>query len=166
MIVVSNTSPLNYLVLIDSIDVLPALYGAVLVPPAVLEELADPASPERVRSWASAPPQWLRIERPRMSDAPSSIGVLHEGETHAITLALQQKADRLLIDERAGTGVARSLGLRAIGNLGILDLAAEQRLINLPSKLGQLESETNFRMTRSLRVHILQRDALRQKPQP
>ncbi|MGD0769346.1 MAG: DUF3368 domain-containing protein [Tepidisphaeraceae bacterium] len=163
MIVVSNTSPLNYLVLIDAIDVLPSLYGAVLVPPVVLEELRDAGSPERVRRWASTPPEWLLQETPRMSDAPCSVDLLHDGEAQAIALALQRGADRLLIDERAGTDVARDLGLHAIGVLGILDLAAERRLCDLPSKMAQLETRTNFRMTPKLRVHLLEREMLRQK---
>ena len=98
-----------------------------------------------------------------MSDAPCSVDLLHDGEAQAIALALQRGADRLLIDERAGTDVARDLGLHAIGVLGILDLAAERRLCDLPSKMAQLETRTNFRMTPKLRVHLLEREMLRQK---
>lgn len=49
--VVSNTSPLNYLVLIDQIELLPALYGRVLIPQSVAEELKAPETPEVVREW-------------------------------------------------------------------------------------------------------------------
>ena len=44
MIVVSDTSPLNYLVLIEEVEVLPAVFGRVVVPPAVVEELQAPGS--------------------------------------------------------------------------------------------------------------------------
>jgi len=163
MIVVSNTSPLNYLILIETIDVLPAVYGAILVSPVVLRELGDPGSPDRVRSWASVPPDWLVQESPQMTASPQAVNSLDEGEAQAITLALQKSADRLLIDERADTYVARDLGLRTIGVLGILDLAARQELVDLPFKLSQLESETNFRMTPKLRAHLLERDHLRRQ---
>lgn len=61
MIVLSDTSPLNYLVLIGHVNVLPALFGEVILPVAVRDELLHPAAPEVVREWLSAPPRWLSI---------------------------------------------------------------------------------------------------------
>jgi predicted nucleic acid-binding protein len=61
MIVVSDASPLNYLVLIDAVDILPALFGRVLTPPAVWCELHRDRTPEAVRQWASQPPPWLEV---------------------------------------------------------------------------------------------------------
>ena len=59
MIVVSDTSPLNYLVLIGHVEILPTLFGRVLVPPAVMAELQQSGTPEPVRRWAGMPPGWL-----------------------------------------------------------------------------------------------------------
>ena len=56
MIVVSDTTPLNYLILIDAADVLPKLFGQVYAPSAVLTELSHTRSPELVRKWASGLP--------------------------------------------------------------------------------------------------------------
>ena len=64
MIVVSDTSPLNYLILTDSIDVLPAIFGRVYAPSAVVNELSHPRSPQEVRTWASSLPEWLRGQYP------------------------------------------------------------------------------------------------------
>jgi hypothetical protein len=64
MPVVSNTSPLNYLVLIGEIEILPALHHHVVIPVAVSEELHDPATPDAVRGWIENPPGWLEIRRP------------------------------------------------------------------------------------------------------
>ncbi len=50
-VVVADTSPLNYLVLIGQIDMLRALYGGVVVPPEVLAELTDRAAPHEVLEW-------------------------------------------------------------------------------------------------------------------
>jgi predicted nucleic acid-binding protein len=58
-VIVSDTTPLNYLVLIDAVEVLPRLYQRVLIPPAVRDELARPQTPEPVRLWLASPPSWL-----------------------------------------------------------------------------------------------------------
>jgi hypothetical protein len=47
--------------LISEIDILPKLYGRVLVPPSVADELRHPRAPEAVRSWIAAPPAWLEV---------------------------------------------------------------------------------------------------------
>ena len=61
MIVVADTSPLNYLVLLGHIDILAKIYAEVLVPRSVLDELHDSDAPAEVRAWVSAPPVWLQI---------------------------------------------------------------------------------------------------------
>jgi predicted nucleic acid-binding protein len=62
MLVVSDTSPLCYLLLIDQIDLLPKIYGRVVIPQAVRDELADERSPQLVKSWIEQPPDWLEIQ--------------------------------------------------------------------------------------------------------
>jgi predicted nucleic acid-binding protein len=49
MIVVSDTSPIHYLLLIDRIHLLPDLFGRVVIPPAVARELAHPSAPAEVK---------------------------------------------------------------------------------------------------------------------
>lgn len=56
MIVVSDTSALCYLLLIDAADLLPKLFGRVVIPGAVHSELTAEGSPEAIRHWASNPP--------------------------------------------------------------------------------------------------------------
>ena len=58
MLVVADTSPLNYLVLIGEVDLLSHLFGQVCVPDAVIVELQHERTPELVRSWVTAPPVW------------------------------------------------------------------------------------------------------------
>ena len=62
MIVVSDTTPLNYLVLIDAIHILPALYGSVAMPNAVHQELTAPGAPGAVRAWATRLPEWVSVQ--------------------------------------------------------------------------------------------------------
>jgi predicted nucleic acid-binding protein len=157
MIVVSNTSPLNYLALIDGLHVLPALYREIYVPGTVLLELLAEGSPEPVRAWAEHPPSWV-IRRDPTTSGPS-FG-LHPGEGQAIALAVEIRAERILIDERRGVRVARANGLAPIGVLGVLDAAAQIGLIDLREKLDLLQT-TNFRMTGELRDCLIVRDRKR-----
>jgi predicted nucleic acid-binding protein len=62
MTVVSDTSPLCYLLLIDLIDLLPELYGRVVIPEAVRDELAAPEAPTIVQNWIAQPPDWLEVQ--------------------------------------------------------------------------------------------------------
>lgn len=67
-VVVADTSPLNYLILIGSIDILPRLYGAVVVPPEVINELMDPGTPVPVSDWIRLRPAWLVVESAELAD--------------------------------------------------------------------------------------------------
>ena len=64
MIVVSDATPLNILVRVGEVDVLPKLFGRVIAPGAVLEALSKPQTPELLRAWSSSPPSWLEIRSP------------------------------------------------------------------------------------------------------
>jgi predicted nucleic acid-binding protein len=69
MVVVAGATPLNYLILINAMEVLPQLYGRVLVPMAVVEELKNPEAPAAVRAWVAKPPGWLEV-RPGVQAIP------------------------------------------------------------------------------------------------
>src|SRR5712692_1230450 len=135
--VVSNTSPLNYLVLIDQIHLLFELYGQVSIPPSVFEELKAPETPETVRSWIASPPRWLEIES-EVPAADSHLSELHQGERDAIALAQQIRADALIMDERRGRHEAEGRGLVVIGTLGVLVAAHERGLVNLAEAIDRL----------------------------
>jgi len=62
MIVIADTGPVNYLVLVQQADWLPRLFRRVLIPPAVFEELQDPETPIAVREWLSQRPAWLEVQ--------------------------------------------------------------------------------------------------------
>ena len=64
MLVVADTSPLNYLVWIQQETLLPILYDRVVIPPAVYEELQRPETPHVVRQWGAHSPRWLTIQPP------------------------------------------------------------------------------------------------------
>lgn len=141
--VVADTGPLHYLVLIDHIEVLQRLFGAVAVPAAVIGELRHPNAPAAVRAWAAAPPPWLAVH-PDPVERPASLPPLDPGELSAITLAEVLGARLLLIDERAGTAAARNRGLETVGTVGLLSRAAEAQLLDLAQAVAALRA-TNFR---------------------
>jgi predicted nucleic acid-binding protein len=119
MIVVADTSPLNYLVLLGHIDVLANIYGEVLVPQTVLDELQDSDAPAEVRAWAAAPPRWLQISTLKFRLDPL-LERLDRGEQDAILLAESFKAERLIIDDLEGRREAANRGLPVIGTLASL----------------------------------------------
>ena len=153
MIVVADTTPLNYLILIGHIDILEVQYGRILIPPAVHEEMLDLDAPSSVRAWAKNPPHWLEILSP--STAHNTLPPnLDRGETEAISLAEELRSDWLLIDEAAGRDVARQRGLQTIGTLGILRNAHALGLLDLRDALAKLK-DSGFHMSEALVQSIL-----------
>jgi predicted nucleic acid-binding protein len=152
-VVVSDTSPLNYLILIDAVDLLPRLFSEVLIPPAVAVELARMKAPACVRAWIAFPPAWLQTKAPAAS--PGSLG-LGEGETQAIFLAKELGILSLLIDERKGFYTAEALGLEPIGLLGILELCASRHWIDFDEYVRRLRG-TSFRFHERLIIEVKNR---------
>lgn len=137
-VVISDSSPLRYLILIGQAELLPSIYTEVLIPETVAGELQQSATPEAVRRWIASRPSWLHIVH--FSAPPDSMldSGLDRGERDAILLALQEKADLVIMDDREGVEQARRLGLTVTGTLGILDRAAERGMIDLASVVESL----------------------------
>ena len=92
-LVVSDASPIHYLILVDAIEALPKLFQRVIVPEYVIsQELQRPSTPSKVRTWISNLPPWVDVRRP--SNAQSL--KLDRGEEDAIALALEFRAPILL----------------------------------------------------------------------
>jgi len=144
-LVVADSGPLNYLVLIETIDVLPRLFEQILVPTAVYDELAHADAPPPVRAFVAHKPAWLEVRsNPDLSGSETIGSILDEGERAAIALATSIGADLILMDDRSGVEVARRHGLTVTGTLGVLDLAARRGLVDLATAFAKLKA-TNFR---------------------
>jgi predicted nucleic acid-binding protein len=161
MIVVADTSPINYLLLLRHIEILPEIYGEVLVPQSVFDELRDNDAPAEVRAWLSTPPAWLKISSTSYQADPL-LDLLDRGERDAILLAESVKADRLIIDDLDGRREAENRKLPVIGTLGILAEAARRNLLDLPEALAALQ-KTNFHAAPALIKLLLANDAARRK---
>ena len=96
MIVVADTSPFLVLVAIGHVDVLPHLYGRLVIPPEVAGELASPRRTKLVQTFIASPPSWLEQRAP---SAVERIPDLDPGEAAAISLACELRADQVIIDE-------------------------------------------------------------------
>jgi predicted nucleic acid-binding protein len=155
MIVVSDTPPLRYLIEIEAIEVLPSLFGQVVIPVAVSEELQHPKSPPKIKSWIQSPPNWLEI---RPADVSLFVAVipLDRGETEAISLAIELNADAILMDERAGRSEAARVGLLVFPTLTILETAGSRGLLDLPEVIERL-AKTSFRVSPKLLLEIIGR---------
>jgi len=156
MIVVADTSPLNYLIQIEAEILLPHLYGQVLIPSGVLKELRQDGAPVIVREWIDAIPTWLVIIEVS-SETDASLSRLGLGEREAIQLAEDRGADLLLIDERKGRLEASARGLATTGTLGVLIAAGDMGLIDASEAYRRLVAETTFRTSPSLEVRFLER---------
>lgn len=142
MIIVSNTSPINYLILIGQIELLPELFRQITIPQAVYRELSDTEAPSSVQTWIATPPAWLKIKSTSQA-SDISIDFLDPGESAAILLAQELNADLILLDDMKARHAAQVRGLNITGILGILDQAATMNLIDLPATVKSLQN-TSF----------------------
>ena len=156
MIVVSDTSPINNLAAINQLHLLQQLYGTVLIPEAVYQELTDPDFPvagaKEVQTFT-----WIQIraiEDRTMLKALSS--ELDPGEAEAIVLALEMKAEQVLIDERRGRMIAARLNLHYTGILGVLVEAKSQGFIStVKPLLDDLINKAGFGVAEPLYKSVL-----------
>jgi predicted nucleic acid-binding protein len=155
MIAVADTSPLCYLVLIGEIELLPKLFGQVLVPPAVVAELLHEDAPVVVRLWAVKLPSWISVQE---SPVHGDVGMenLQAGERAAIILAESINADTILLDEKSARRIAADRGLRIAGTLGVLSEATARGLVDLATAIDRL-MKTNFRYSPALLKATLDR---------
>lgn len=156
MRVVSNTSPLINLARIARLDLLHQLYGELMIPEAVWDEVvvkgAGQAGADEVKAAF-----WIKTQA--TTDKLLVRALRHEldaGEAEAIVLALETGADLLLVDERLGREIARHLGLRYIGLIGVLIAAKRQGLImEIKPLLDALRSVAGFRIDNVLYTRVL-----------
>ena len=156
MIVVADSSPLHYLILLDSAHLLQQLFGRVIVPDMVAGELSATGAPVAVRDWIAQPPEWIEIVQVHGHAVDAVSDDLDIGERAAIAVAAELSADVLLIDDAAGREEARRRRSRVTGTLGVLRAAADRGFIDVPAVVTGLKA-TNFYMDDALIEAIFQR---------
>jgi predicted nucleic acid-binding protein len=132
MIVVSDTTPLISLLKIQHLDLLEKLFGQVLIPQAVFRELT---SDERFKNEADQITDSKFISVKTVKNA-ASVNILKratgldKGESEAIVLTDELKADLLLMDEAKGRAVSDQMGIKVMGTIGLLMAAYEENVIH------------------------------------
>ena len=152
-LVIADTGPVNYLILIGHIGILPAMFERVLLPSAVRDELSHSDTPELVRNWMASPPGWVEVRETTVGSADDN-GELGAGESAAIALAAELHADLLLMDDRRGVAVALRKGLLVTGTMGLLTRAAKRGMLDLAEAFDRLKG-TNFRYRQDIMDALL-----------
>lgn len=160
MIIVSDTSPITNLAAIGHLDLLQKLYTEIIIPIAVYNEMVkvDKIVPGAVEIQTLP---WIQkqavIDSQRVIWIQETQESIDLGEAEAIVLALELKADLLLMDERRGRIVATSYGLQITGLLGVLLQAKRKMLIpSVKVLMDQLMDQANFRVSSKLYTTIIQ----------
>jgi predicted nucleic acid-binding protein len=146
--VVSNSSPLIALAGIQRLDLLPAIFESILIPPAVAREIG-PSIPVL--------PPWLRIQAPNVLPSASLLRRrLGAGEREALALAIELAADWIILDDLPARRSAEAGGLNVIGTLGTL--LAARRAGLLKSIRPELDAlvRTSFFLSPQLYDQLLQ----------
>ena len=140
--IIADSTCLIALERIGQIEILPALFESVLIPPAVAQEFG-----------ISLP--WLKVER--LSDQVL-VAVLKmmidDGEAEAIALSQEQKC-RIILDDRQARRVGQDMGLRVIGTAGILILAKQRGILSTIKPVLQNLDDTGFYISATLKAEAL-----------
>ncbi len=159
MPVVSNTSPILNLAIVGQLDLLCQQFGQIQIPPVVLDELRiDEKRPGSQHIKAAIAAGWIQVQPISNQNLVQLLRqTLDGGEAEAISLALELQAEWILLDERDGRKVAKSLGLQVTGVLGIL-LRAKQsgELSSLQPIIEDLTQNAGFRIAPELLAKVLQ----------
>lgn len=153
--VVSDASPLVHLAAIRRFELLKLLYSELFVPRAVWEEVtvAGKGRPGSAELSQSTNEGWIRLMVPTpASMAREELRNLDAGEAEALALALDLRAEIVLLDELRGRAAARQLGLRAIGTLGVLIEAKRRGLVSsFRAELERLGRDSQMQLSEEIK---------------
>ena len=157
MIIVSDTSPVSNLILIERLDILQKLFSEIIIPTAVDREIgALKQFGKDLSLYENA--NWIKVSAPNNLQKVQNLQTkLDEGEAQAIALALEINCELLLMDERIGTHIARAEGLQTVGLVGVLVKAKQEKIVaEVGTILDELKSVAGFWLNAELEKKILQ----------
>src|SRR5215470_11366198 len=152
MIIVSDTTPLRYLIEIKAAHILETLYGKIFIPKKVFSELQGVNTPPKVKAWIQTHPNWIEVREADTSLFTPTRNI-HEGEREAIALAIELRADAFLSDDGNAIKEALQLNIPTVRLFTILESAAERNLLDLPDAILRFQqlrlSFTHSKISRS-----------------
>lgn len=154
-LVVSNAGPLITLAKIKRFSLLKELFGCIVVPQAVFDEVVHHGAGEP-GAQETNDADWIET-RPAKDDF--AVSVLREdvgaGESEAIVLAQELGADLLLLDDALARRKAERVGLTVIGTLGVLLLAKHGGLLAAVDPVLDELRQTDFRASARVYQEVL-----------
>jgi len=152
MIVVSNTSPLMNLAVINQLKIIEQLYGKVIIPEEVSKELFAAGIHPLIEHLP-----WIEKHQVKNKGLSDSLKIeLDDGEAEAIALAIELKADLVLMDERLGRNIASRSGQKCIGIMGILMEAKHKGIIDsVKPVVDDLITKAGFWVSNGLYLKVL-----------
>ena len=153
LLVVSNSSIIIALARICHLDLMEKLFKKVIVPEAVWKELTVEGKPGREKILRAG---FIHVEK---TGNKRLVAFLEEfvdrGEAEAIVLALELNADLLLVDDRDARSLAKKLGLKVMGTLGVIALAKYRGLAPKAKPIINQLIESGFWISRRILEEFL-----------
>jgi uncharacterized protein len=151
---ITDTSPIQYLHQINLLNLLPALYGQIIMPQAVANELAE----GRAQGVLLPDPDslsWITLRQVAESILVPGLPNLGRGEREVLSLALTMPDALVILDDALARKYARQLNLTVTGTLGVLLKAKQLGLVeSIAPILNQLNA-LNFRIAQSTHAAVL-----------
>lgn len=150
---VADASPFTHLAAIGRAGLLREIYGTVLVPARIWQEMAEAGQgrPGEVELRQAVAGGWVVVESVAGPVPSVNLSLLHPGEIEALQLAIAKKADLVILDEKSGRQAATSLGFRVVGVVGILVEARRRNLVSdLSAELTRLRTQGGFRLSQAV----------------
>jgi len=146
-IVIADASPLIVLQNIDRLSLLQNLFDEILITPEIKSEFGLDL------------PDWVKVAEVQDETKQRLLNLnLDKGEASAIALCLENAESLLIIDERKGRRIAKDLGLKFVGTLGVILKAKEKGLIDSTEKILESLENANFHISENLKSQILEND--------
>ncbi len=138
--IISNTTPILSLLKIDKLDLLKELYGKVIVPLAVYQEIEKGKEKPYYKDLTSL--DWIEIQNIKNLNTIEYLIDLDDGEAEVLILAKETNADLVILDEIMGRRYAKQLELNLTGTIGVLLKAKEKGLIlSIKNLMTELENK-------------------------
>ncbi|MEO6328423.1 MAG: DUF3368 domain-containing protein [Ginsengibacter sp.] len=154
-IIVSDASPIGYLIRIDKLELLEIIYGAIIIPEAVYQEIFRLENLGYNLS-AFKNSKWIKVLKPiDISNIDTYKSILDKGELEALSIAISYNADLVIIDEKLGRFVAKQIGFDITGLVGILIAAKIRGHITSIKKILDSVIALGFRISKNLYITTL-----------
>ena len=151
--VIVNSTPLIILSKINALEILNNLYGEIIIPQAVFEEVTNKNDVAKEKILNS---EWIKIlEVQDKSDRKIYQSKLHDGEVEVMMLAKENSADLLIIDDNAAKKTAKFLGFTVTGTLGVVLKAKSEKIISEVKPVLEKMQRENFYISEEIKNLIL-----------